>query len=108
MPPTNVGQYIVYVTPLTNVHSNAKIIGGPTTLDYPIKPNTRRDLLWTCVDEAGNTFVIKHSQIVDSSNLSHNGFGGPKIALCPQCEEEEFFLEDDYICGYCRTNVIDP
>lgn len=26
-------------------------------------------------------------------------------ALCPECEEEDYFFEEDYICAVCRMEI---
>ena len=29
----------------------------------------------------------------------------PQTILCPECDEEDFFLEDDYVCAACRFAI---
>lgn len=103
-----IGLYITYVTNFANgATHDAKIIGGPNV----VRDHTgAKATLWTVTHEDGSTGVVPHYNIRRVSRVSHNGFGvNPLYAECTECEEEEqFFLEDDYICGYCRTNVIDP
>lgn len=109
-----IGQYVTVQTPHSAILWDAKIIGGPNRLEYSSWQTQISSIahpaqnLWTIrIDADDTTRVVLESNIVLLDGRKIINLPEPKYAECPECGEVEFFLEDDYVCGWCRTIMLD-
>jgi hypothetical protein len=73
------------------------VLGGPTRLEG-FEYYTVQDV----EIELSSVVVARHFLVVMDPLGPPSWLRQPHYDLCPGCEEQDYFLDDDYICASCR------